>query len=827
VLALLVGWSAGVLAADDAAPAAEGPPPAETTAAKAPDLADLVPRATQVTERLGRLRATAKSLRTPPVEPAAVDKRGARVAELEAVLEQLRQSRTASHDQFSDLKASVKAEDEALARLTQQLTEALQRVDGLRVEWLEELQYWQGAAQGFGGRAEYEGLRESVEDATRKAEEALALLTSGGAPSLEVQKRIGVLRGRLHEVAAAADGALSSLRDDIYRRTGFPITSPRFFAQFQPSLVDDLQQNLSRVSWPEARFFAAYGWVVLLQFAVAAGVARAIHRRRGVLVATDRWGFLSAHPLAAGVFVGFPLLVPLYGAVLPPVWRLLMWLLTVFGVARLVGSRVHTAWQRRLLYLLAGLFLLTQVLRVVGVPLPIFRLYVLLVSLLGAPLCFWRARVNRATGGPRLYVLGLWLGGVALASAAAAQVAGYSSLATHLLESSIQTTFVILLAWILALLARGALELAFGPVSVLSRLALVRKNADYLCRRLGWVVDGVVMLGALGLILRVWRVYDTPMEALDALLALGIRLGEHELTVGLVLASGAIFYGSILLSGLIQDLLMEDVYPHSRLERGVRLSMNRLVHYGIVAVGFFFAVGTLGVDFKNITILAGAFSIGIGFGLQNIVNNFVSGLILLFERPIKVDDVVMLDGEWARIKKLGLRATIVQTFGRSDVIVPNSDLVSNKVINWTLSDRLMRLEVPVGVAYGSDVALTMQVLREVGAAHPEVQKDPEPQVMFRAFGGSSLDFELRVWVDADRFQAISSELHQEVDRRFREAGIEIAFPQRDLHLRTVDERARRALVSVAETRSIGRPGPADPVEPPVAEGAGDAGGEEP
>ncbi|HSH70588.1 MAG TPA: mechanosensitive ion channel domain-containing protein, partial [Deferrisomatales bacterium] len=158
------------------------------------------------------------------------------------------------------------------------------------------------------------------------------------------------------------------------------------------------------------------------------------------------------------------------------------------------------------------------------------------------------------------------------------------------------------------------------------------------------------------------------------------------------------------------------------------------------------------------------------------------------------------DGEWARIKKLGLRATIVQTFGRSDIIVPNSELVANKVVNWTLSDRLMRLEVPVGVAYGSDVPLTMQVLREVGAAHPEVEKEPEPQVLFRAFGGSSLDFELRVWVDADRFQAISSELHQEVDRRFREAGIEISFPQRDLHLRTVDERARRALVSVAGAR---------------------------
>jgi small-conductance mechanosensitive channel len=808
-LAMLTPPSMGARAADSPVPPAVAVPSNEAPQSAAPDLADLVPRATQAAERLRRLRAAVEQLRVSPVDPAALEKRAARVAELEQALEHLGKTRTASHDHFADLKTSVRDEDETLERFSEQLTEKLRRIDALRVECLEEVQYWQKAARVLAERSEFEGLRESVASATSNAEQALTLVTDSAAPNLEVQQRVGALRGRLQVVATAIDTALRTLRDDIYRRTGFPLTSPRFFEQFKPALLEDLRENLGRVSWPEGRFFASYDWVILLQVAVAVVVVGAIRRRREVLAVSPRWGFLASHPLAAGAFVGFPLLTPLYGSVLPPVWRLLMWLLTAFGVARLVGSRVHTPWQRRLLYLLASLFLLTQVLRVVGVPLPIFRLYVLFVSLLGAPLCFWRARVNRATGGPRLYVLGLELGGAMLVLSAVTQVAGYSAFATHILESAIQTTFVILLAWILAVLAGGALELALGPVSVLFRFSLIRKNSAYLSRRLKLIVDGAVVLWTIGLILRVWRVYDTPFEGLHAVLALGFSLGEQRITVGLILGAAAIFYGSILLSGMIQDVLMEEVYPHSRMEKGVRISMNRLVHYAIVAVGFFFAVGTLGMDFKNITILAGAFSIGIGFGLQNIVNNFVSGLILLFERPIKVGDVVMLDGEWARIKKLGLRATIVQTFGRSDIIVPNSDLVSNKVINWTLSDRLMRLEVPVGVAYGSDVPLTMKVLQEIGVAHPEAQKDPEPQVMFRAFGGSSLDFELRVWVDADRFQVISSELHQEVDRRFREAGIEIAFPQRDLHLRTVDERARRALVSVATSPGDSRAVPGD------------------
>jgi len=680
----------------------------------------------------------------------------------------------------------------------------------LRLEWLEEQQYWQRAAQMLAQQREaLGGLREAVAAAAGKAEQALILLSAIPAASLAVQQQVGALRGRLQEVSAAADLALRGLRENIFRRTGFPLTSPRFFEQFQPALLADLRESLGRVAWPEGRFFAAYGWVFLLQLALAAAVVRGIHRRRGVLAASARWSFLASRPLAAGVFVGFSLLTPLYGSVLPPVWRLLMWFLTVFGVARLVGSRVHTHWQRRLLYLLAALFLLIQVLRLVGVPLPIFRLYVFFVSALGVPLCFWRARVNRATGGPRFYIWGLQLGGLTLACSAAAQVAGYSALATHLLESAIQTTFVVLLAWILGVLVRGALELAFGPVSVLSRFALIRKNSAYLCRRLALLADAAVALGTLGVALKVWRVYDTPVEALDALLSLGVSLGSHRLTVGLVLGSGAILYGAVLLSGMLQDLLLEEVYPRSRLEHGVRISMNRLVHYAVVAVGFFFAVGALGVDFKNLTIVAGAFSIGIGFGLQAIVNNFVSGLILLFEQPIRVGDVVMIDGEWAQIKKLGLRATIVQTFGRADIIVPNSELISNKVVNWTLTDRWMRLSIPVGVAYGSNVPLTLSTLEAVAESHPGVQKEPSPQVLFRTFGASSLDFELRVWVDVEHFVTIGSELHQEIDRRFREAAIEIAFPQRDLHLRTVDERARRALGSLVPVAPV--PG-SDPAE---------------
>jgi small-conductance mechanosensitive channel len=222
-------------------------------------------------------------------------------------------------------------------------------------------------------------------------------------------------------------------------------------------------------------------------------------------------------------------------------------------------------------------------------------------------------------------------------------------------------------------------------------------------------------------------------------------------------------------------------------------------------VGFLLALVALGIDLRNITIIGGALGVGIGFGLQGIVNNFVSGLILLFERPIKVGDWVQLGDQWGEISKIGLRATVVKTFDRSEVVVPNSDLVSNQVTNWTLSDRFMRITIPVGVAYGSDVPLVMQTLKDCADDNPMVVSNPAPQILFMGFGDSSLDFQVRIWIhEVDNMFAVRSELNQEIDRRFRESGIEIAFPQRDLHLRSVDESAASTLFhrAIQNRRSV-------------------------
>ncbi|UCD81001.1 MAG: mechanosensitive ion channel family protein, partial [Desulfobacterales bacterium] len=276
--------------------------------------------------------------------------------------------------------------------------------------------------------------------------------------------------------------------------------------------------------------------------------------------------------------------------------------------------------------------------------------------------------------------------------------------------------------------------------------------------------------------------------------SLGFTVGTQKVTIGLILTALGLLYGAFLVSWAIQAILMEDVFSRRGLDPGARMSIARLIHYALVLVGFILALFALGFDLKNITILGGALGVGIGFGLQTIVNNFVCGLIMLFERPVKVGDTIELNGQQGIIKKVGLRSTVVQTYDNSEIVVPNSDLITNQVTNWTLGERLSRIRIPVGVAYGSDVPLVMNTIRECAADNQTVLKHPAPKVLFVNFGDSSLDFELRVWVaDFDTRLQVVSELHQEIDRRFRELNIEIPFPQTDLHLRSIDAPAAAAL----------------------------------
>jgi small-conductance mechanosensitive channel len=217
--------------------------------------------------------------------------------------------------------------------------------------------------------------------------------------------------------------------------------------------------------------------------------------------------------------------------------------------------------------------------------------------------------------------------------------------------------------------------------------------------------------------------------------------------LGGILAFLIAIWASVLVSRFVRFVLEEDVYSHLVLDRGIPYAISTMLHYAILLVGFFVALGALGIDLTKITILAGAFSVGIGFGVQNVINNFVSGLILLFERPIKIGDIIEVSGNVGEVRQIGIRASIIRTKDGSEVIVPNALLISGQVTNWTLSDRGRAVEVSVTVAPTADLDHVAELLKSIAADHPDVGKDPPPQAHVTSITATAVVFQLRIWTE--------------------------------------------------------------------------------
>jgi small-conductance mechanosensitive channel len=297
--------------------------------------------------------------------------------------------------------------------------------------------------------------------------------------------------------------------------------------------------------------------------------------------------------------------------------------------------------------------------------------------------------------------------------------------------------------------------------------------------RLAW------LLGFAFLILRIWDRTGFVTERLVHLSEANLSTGGLVFNLKSIVTAAFIIFLTHLVNRIGRSLLAEKALEKQAFERGLKDSILTIASYLIWGLGLVLALGTLGVNATSLAVVFGAISIGIGFGLQNIFNNFISGLILLFERPIQVGDFIEVNGLWAEVKKINVRATVVQTFDNAAVIIPNSELISQQVTNWSFKDLRMRRNVDVGVAYGSDIDLVQKTLLDIAAETTDVLKYPRPDVIFMDHADSALIFRLRIWTHVDNFWSVTSAIRFELDRRFRALGIEIAFPQRDVHIRSI------------------------------------------
>jgi potassium efflux system protein len=378
------------------------------------------------------------------------------------------------------------------------------------------------------------------------------------------------------------------------------------------------------------------------------------------------------------------------------------------------------------------------------------------------------------------------LGFILLSIAFLAAIAGAVNLAEFITYATINSAALILIFYALSLTVNSIIIISFNSKS-LQKLNIIRQYGDYIYKRIVGIVNILAWILWIILTLSLFTIWDDIYEWGQNLFAKTLSIGTVSLSLGNILIFILIIWLTLWISKLVRIIVEGEVAPKVKLKRGVPGAISLILRITIITIGFLFAIAAAGVDMSKLAILLGALGVGIGFGLQNIFNNLVSGIILAFERPIQVGDIIEIGEFWGTVKEIGIRSSTIFTFEGSEVIVPNGNLISKELINWTLTDRQRRAEVLVGVAYGTDPEKVLDILRNITAEHSDVLKEPAPLALFTGFGESSLDFRLLFWIrKADERYRIQSEVNVAVNKALQKADITIPFPQHDLHLRSVD-----------------------------------------
>jgi potassium efflux system protein len=715
--------------------------------------------------------------------------------------------------------------DELLADPASHDPEGLSRRarESVRHEWVRyksRLDGWQerltGRSQRLGREEERLGRERAVWEVTARvareegypeaaAEEIASMLAAFDGVAAEIRSRIDVvlsLQNRVANLNREATDALARLgtaeskaRLGLFTPESPPlwrvIASPGeggSWAEVRRSLLENLR-GLSEFWEDSADRLPIQGACLAIFLALVVGLRRRAKRWAEDDPELEESTRVFDRPLSVTILV-LVLTLRIFHPQTPLIVTDLNRLLFLIPLLRLLPGLLHPE-ARRPLYFLAALWLVNELLSTLLPPASLSqRLGLLTVSTLALAGFGWFLRhPGPAAAGmrerlPRPVITIARLGAIALMGAIVANILGFVDLATLL-------TVATLASVLLALGLFVGIEVVIGLARLLlhtefaQSLASVRRYPDLLIRRATGLAKLAALVAWAGLTLSWFDLLEPIVGVAEAVLRAPLSVGSLSISLGNILVFVLAVWLAAMASRLTRFVLEQDVFPRLALPRGVPGAVSKLSHYVVIGLGLMVAFAAAGIDLSSLALLAGALGVGIGFGLQAIVNNFVSGLILIFERPIQVDDTIELDTLKGTVKHIGIRASTVRTFDGAEVIVPNADLISGRVVNWTLSDRLRRIEVPVGVAYGTDPHRLKEILLEVARAQPKALERPEPFVLFQGFGESSLDFFLRFWTsDFENWLTIQSDATYAVHDALDAAGIEIPFPQRTLHIRS-------------------------------------------
>jgi small-conductance mechanosensitive channel len=408
---------------------------------------------------------------------------------------------------------------------------------------------------------------------------------------------------------------------------------------------------------------------------------------------------------------------------------------------------------------------------------------ILAESLLAAGVVlFWKAyeKSDVSSGGMGMRVLRFWTKTIVF-SGLVADIAGYGSFACFWFVSW-GTSIVVACVCIMLIYSIKDIDRKLKE-----KIVPETASSSGLFNPFYWflsnAVYSIIIILAITGIAFSWGINDAAYSWFVEMFNKKYTLGKVELSMAGLVYSVLVLFLTQLFTGLWRRLVAEYALKESGLSTGAKETVITISVYLIWSVGILLSLSVFGLNTTSIAVAFGALSIGLGFGLQNIANNFVSGLILLFERPIQVGDVVEVGGIWGEVRKINVRSTLVQTYTNSSLIIPNSEFISATVTNWSHHDPNLRRDLLVGVAYGSDTQLVKKLMLQAADTVPGVHVRPrKPMVQFLNFGDSSLDFRLRFWSTIDEFVDTESNLRFEIDRLFREHNVVIPFPQRDVHI---------------------------------------------
>lgn len=565
----------------------------------------------------------------------------------------------------------------------------------------------------------------------------------------EVTSRLGPTL--VYDIVSSSASQVEALGAYLQRQPGKLLTPLVFFLLFYLLLSRGRRwvQTMEQAEGHTADFTPA---VMILQSPVATAVLLSVMAIRNLDPSAPR--LLMA---ALGAIALIPAIALLRRLVEPYLWPILNALVAFYFVDQLRAISVTIPLLARLLLLLEGL---------AGM------LFLVWFSKIG----HIRLRRATATEHSNRIDLGIQVFAVSLISAALANILGYVALANLITNGLLGAAYLGIILYGLLKVIEGLLVMLL-QVRPISLVRSVRMHNRVFQRRIMRVFRWLaIWLWAL-MVLDLLAVRETTLAWFSGVLRAPIGFGQFSFSLGPLVGCGLVIYLAVLLSRFSRFVLNEDVFPRLQLGRGVPYTVTTTVHYAILVLGILTALAVAGVDTTRFTVVAGALSVGIGFGLQNIVNNFVSGLILLAERPVNVGDTVKLGEHQGELRRIGLRSSVLVIGDGSQVIVPNSDLINQRVVNWTKAGITRRCELKFGITLGASPQKALEIMSKVANENPRILKTPPPAAYLLGFNGRAVEMQLLAWVeDLKKMPRVRSELAVEITSQLAEAGIELIAP---------------------------------------------------